>query len=234
MAVSLDDWAALARADVAPLPWPVMAAAALLSALAGWRWPQPGTIAHEAGHAVVAWLVGRRLSGIALHSDTTGVTVTSGRPRGLGLLLVMLAGYPAPLVLSGLLAWLWAAGWAGIGVAVLLGMLAGVLLYARSWFAAAICAASAGAVVGMAGPWWAPGRSVACLAAAALMLSAGVHGVVTAWRVWAQPGQSGSDAEQARQLSHVPQVVWLVVFTAWAAAASAWWVALIWNAAAAV
>jgi hypothetical protein len=39
------------------------------------------TIAHEGGHALVALLVGRRLAGIRLHSDTSGVTLSRGRPR---------------------------------------------------------------------------------------------------------------------------------------------------------
>lgn len=34
------------------------------------------TVVHEAGHAVVAMLVGRRLQGIRLHSDTSGLTVS--------------------------------------------------------------------------------------------------------------------------------------------------------------
>ena len=38
-----------------------------------WRVARHGvTIAHEGGHALVAVLVGRRLSGIRLHSDTSG------------------------------------------------------------------------------------------------------------------------------------------------------------------
>lgn len=66
------------------------------------------TFAHEAGHAVVALLVGRRLRGIRLHSDTSGVTVSRGKRTGPGMVLTTLAGYPAPAVLglgfSGLIA----------------------------------------------------------------------------------------------------------------------------------
>ncbi|MDN6622463.1 MAG: M50 family metallopeptidase, partial [Bifidobacterium crudilactis] len=40
------------------------------------------TIAHEGGHAVAALLTGRRLSGIQLHSDTSGLTVSYGKTRG--------------------------------------------------------------------------------------------------------------------------------------------------------
>lgn len=59
------------------------------------------TIAHEGGHALVALLSGRRLDGIRLHSDTSGLTVSRGRPTGLGMVLTAAAGYPA----ASLLAW---------------------------------------------------------------------------------------------------------------------------------
>jgi hypothetical protein len=58
------------------------------------------TVAHEAGHAIVAVLVGRRLSGIRLHSDTSGVTVSRGRPRGPGMVLTLLAGHSGPALLG--------------------------------------------------------------------------------------------------------------------------------------
>ena len=58
------------------------------------------TIVHEAGHALVAVLVGRRLSGIRLHSDTSGLTLTKGKPYGPGMVLTALAGYVAPSLLG--------------------------------------------------------------------------------------------------------------------------------------
>ncbi|MGH3861751.1 MULTISPECIES: M50 family metallopeptidase [Actinokineospora] len=66
------------------------------------------TIVHEAGHALVAVLAGRRLAGIRLHSDTSGVTVSRGRPHGPGMVCTALAGYVAPSLL-------------GLGFAALLG-----------------------------------------------------------------------------------------------------------------
>ena len=42
------------------------------------------TITHEGGHAVAAVLAGRRLQGIRVHSDTSGLTVSRGRPSGPG------------------------------------------------------------------------------------------------------------------------------------------------------
>lgn len=62
------------------------------------------TVVHEGGHAVVALLVGRRLSGIRLHSDSSGLTVSRGRPAGPGMVLTLLAGYTGPSVLGLLVA----------------------------------------------------------------------------------------------------------------------------------
>ena len=40
------------------------------------------TITHEGAHGVAAFVTGRRLQGIRLHSDTSGLTISSGRPSG--------------------------------------------------------------------------------------------------------------------------------------------------------
>jgi hypothetical protein len=72
---------------IAPESWVVLAAgvaAALAVVIDGiWRWSRGVvTIAHEAGHAAAALATGRRLTGIRLHSDTSGLTLSTGRPRG--------------------------------------------------------------------------------------------------------------------------------------------------------
>src|ERR687898_3175420 len=61
------------------------------------------TITHEGSHAAAAVLTGRRLRGIRLHSDTSGLTVSSGRPSGPGMIITLLAGYLGP-ALAGLAA----------------------------------------------------------------------------------------------------------------------------------
>lgn len=60
------------------------------------------TVLHEGGHGVVALFTGRKLTGIRLHSDTSGLTTSRGKPRGLGMILTLLAGYPAASI-AGLL-----------------------------------------------------------------------------------------------------------------------------------
>ena len=70
------------------------------------------TLLHEAGHAIVGVLVGRKLRGIRLHSDTSGLTVSRGKPAGPGMVATLLAGYPAPAVVGLAGAWLVSAGYA--------------------------------------------------------------------------------------------------------------------------
>jgi len=67
------------------------------------------TIAHEGGHGLIALLTGRRLDGIRLHSDTSGLTVSRGKPHGIGMVLTAAAGYTAPPLLGLGGAWLLAA-----------------------------------------------------------------------------------------------------------------------------
>ncbi|MCB2019793.1 MAG: M50 family metallopeptidase, partial [Burkholderiaceae bacterium] len=58
------------------------------------------TIAHEGSHGVAALLSGRRLAGIRLHSDTSGLTVSKGRPTGPGMVVTAFAGYVGPALLG--------------------------------------------------------------------------------------------------------------------------------------
>ena len=76
----------------------VLGTGALALLLVVVAWPRVRllvTVVPEAGHAVVAVLVGRRLTGIRLHSDTSGLTVSRGRPRGPGMVAMLAAASPA-------------------------------------------------------------------------------------------------------------------------------------------
>ena len=93
---------------------------ALVAALVGaalalvppvWRYTRHVvTLVHEAGHAMVALLTGRRLNAVRLHSDTSGHTISSGRPRGPGMVAMAAAGYLAPSALGLACIWLVDAG----------------------------------------------------------------------------------------------------------------------------
>ncbi|NUP28875.1 MAG: M50 family metallopeptidase, partial [Nocardia sp.] len=147
----------LTTTQAAPPPWLVLATAVVALILVGygplWRITRNVvTIAHEGGHALIALLSGRRLNAITLHSDTSGLTVSSGKPYGLGMILTALAGYPAPPLVGLGFAALLGAGritlmlWIAIAaLAVMLVMIrnvygvvsvvsTGALVFAVSWF----------------------------------------------------------------------------------------------------
>jgi hypothetical protein len=83
------------------------------------------TIAHEGAHGLIALLVGRKLSGIRLHSDTSGVTVSRGKPTGAGMIAVLLAGYPGPALFGLAAAFVLSRGYA---VALLWGLLLALVI----------------------------------------------------------------------------------------------------------
>ena len=104
-----------------------------------YRWGRHGvTAVHEAGHALVALLAGRRLRSIRLNRDSSGETVSVGRSGGPGVVLTLLAGYPAPSLVG--LSGVWAArhdhveAW----VLVLLVVLGGTLFLLRNVFGAVV------------------------------------------------------------------------------------------------
>src|SRR3954471_8651817 len=121
--------------EVQPPPAPIMVAltAAIAAALVAPHaiWPYTRmlvTITHEGAHGLAALLTGRRLQGIRLHSDTSGLTVSSGRPSGPGMVLTAAAGYTGPGLFGLGAAALLAAGYAVGLLWALLGLLALLLV----------------------------------------------------------------------------------------------------------
>lgn len=216
---------------VTPPPAPgesaVIAGLALAAVLLAWPLVRLlVTVCHEAGHAVAATLAGRRLSGIRLHSDTSGLTLSSGRPRGPGMVATLFAGYPAASLVG-----LGAAALAGAGYAaglawLLVLLLALMLVKLRNVYGALLVLALGGVV--------------ALLAWSATPVTAGwlAHGV--AWLLLlAAPRpvlellgsrQPGSDAAQLAALTHVPRVLWGLLWLAITLGALAGGVALLLSA----
>ncbi|HZL75076.1 MAG TPA: M50 family metallopeptidase [Propionibacteriaceae bacterium] len=98
-------WQRATAVQPPPAPVVVALAAVIAGALVLPRaiWPYTRmlvTITHEGAHGVAALVTGRRLQGIRLHSDTSGLTVSSGRPSGLGMVIMLLAGYLGPAVVG--------------------------------------------------------------------------------------------------------------------------------------
>jgi hypothetical protein len=198
----------------------IVAAAAFVAALlvlVPGAWPVARhvvTIAHEGAHGLAALLSGRRLAGIRLHSDTSGLTVSSGRPTGFGMVLTSFAGYVGPALLGLGAAFLLAAGRAGALLWSLLLLLALLLVQIRNWFGLWSVLVSGGVV--FAASWWLPERGLsafAYLVAWFLLLAAPRPVLELQTKRWRGQARD-SDADQLARLTGVPGIVWVGVFLA--------------------
>lgn len=205
-------WRRSTTTQPAPEPWVVAAIGMVaLVVVASPLWPlvrMLATITHEGGHALVALLTGRRLTGIRLHSDTSGVTLSVGRPRGAGMLLTLLAGYPAPALTGVGAAVLLGSGYA-VGVLWLAVALLGVmLLLMRNLYGIAVILGVGTAVALLT--WFAPAvwQSWIAYGVCWLLLWSAPRPVVEL----ARHPRPGSDVDQLRRLTRIPRGVWLALF----------------------
>lgn len=170
------------------------------------------TIAHEGGHAVVALCARRKLSRIELHSDTSGVTVSRGRPGGPGMVATMLAGYPTPSLLGLGAALLLARGYV-TGMLVLTVFLLLVLL-TRVRNAYGVLSVLVTAVVVLAVAWLAPvqAQAVFAYAFAWFLLLGGVRPVFEVAGSRRRRGVWQSDPDQLGDLTRTAGGLWITVF----------------------
>lgn len=207
--------AELWRRAAATQPVPEAQVSALLAvvalALVVLGWPLVRTlvtVCHESGHAIVAVLVGRRLTGVRLHADTSGVTLSRGRPTGPGMVATLLAGYPG-------------AAFAGLGLALLAGtghasgvlwlLVLGALLllvWIRNLYGLVVVVA-AGTAVALA-TWYAPPTVLGWIATglAWLFLISAPRPVLELFR----SRSATSDAAQLAALTHLHRYVWCVLW----------------------
>jgi hypothetical protein len=178
-----------------------------------WRLARNGiTIAHEGGHALVAVLVGRRLSGIRLHSDTSGLTLSRGRASGPGMALTLLAGYVAPSLLGLGGAWLLDAGRITLLLWVSLLLLFAVLLMIRNLYgllAVLLVGGGVFAVTGYAEPEL---QAAFAYAVVWFLLIGGVRPVVELQALRWRGRTPDSDADQLARVTRVPGLLWVGVF----------------------
>ncbi|RZU31669.1 peptidase M50B-like protein [Blastococcus saxobsidens] len=170
------------------------------------------TIAHEGAHGLVALAAGRRLSGIRLHSDTSGLTVSAGRPTGLGMVLTCAAGYIGPGLFGLGAAALLSAGHA-IGLLwALLVLLALLLVQIRNWYGLWSVLVTGGIV--FAATWWLPPAGQAAFAALAtwFLLLAAPRAVLELQTARRRRGGTDSDADQLARLTPFPALFWVGVF----------------------
>jgi hypothetical protein len=170
------------------------------------------TIAHEGAHGLVALAAGRRLSGIRLHSDTSGLTVSAGRPTGLGMVLTCASGYTGPALFGLGAAALLAAGHAVGLLWALLILLALLLVQIRNWYGLWSVLLT-GAVV-FAATWELPPRGQAAFAALAtwFLLLAAPRTVLELQTSRRRRRAPDSDADQLAGLTPFPALFWVGVF----------------------
>ncbi|MFG2451221.1 M50 family metallopeptidase [Streptomyces sp. M41(2017)] len=172
------------------------------------------TIAHEGGHGLVALLTGRSLSGIRLHSDTSGLTVSRGKPTGLGMILTAAAGYTAPPLLGLGGAALLAAGHITLLLWLATALLIAMLVMIRNAYGALTVILAGGTFVLVS---WLTGPQVQAAFAYAVVWFLLLGGVRPAFELQAKRmrGNAGdSDADQLSRLTHVPAGLWLFLFHA--------------------
>ncbi|QVQ54429.1 M50 family metallopeptidase [Spiractinospora alimapuensis] len=201
----------------APPDWLVIATAVVALAVvvtgAPWRIARNVvTIAHEGGHALVALLCGRQLQGIRLHSDTSGVTVSRGRPDGVGMILTVAAGYITPSLvgLAGILilnvdhitALLW------ISILLLLAM----LFLIRNLYGVLSIVITGGVVFLVS--WFTPAEVQGGFAYVFtwFLLFSGVRPVIELQTQRSRTPSPSSDADQLARLTGLPGTLWVFFF----------------------
>ncbi|MER5395260.1 M50 family metallopeptidase [Streptomyces sp. NPDC002599] len=170
------------------------------------------TIAHEGGHGLVALLTGRSLSGIRLHSDTSGLTVSRGKPTGLGMILTAAAGYTAPPLLGLGGAALLGAGHITLLLWVATALLIAMLVMIRNAYGALTVILTGGTFLLVS---WLAGPQVQAAFAYAVVWFLLLGGVRPAFELQAKRTRGGagdSDADQLSRLTHVPAGLWLFLF----------------------
>jgi hypothetical protein len=188
-------------------------ALALVAIPVAWRYSRHlVTITHEASHGIVAIVSGRRLRGIRLHSDTSGLTLAQGRADGAGMIVTAAAGYVGPGLLGLGAAAIVADGHAVAMLWLALVLLALMLVQIRNWFGLwSVLVASALVFVVS---WWgsAPVQTAFAYTVTWFLLLAAPRPVLELQHSRRQ-GQAGdSDADALARLTRLPGLIWVAVF----------------------
>jgi hypothetical protein len=212
-----DLWDRLLSAQPDPPPLLVLltglAALVVVSTRLPWRIARNVvTIAHEGGHALAALLTGRRLHGIRLHSDTSGLTLSAGRPTGPGMILTLLAGYVAPPVVGLAGAWLLGGNRITLLLWVAVALLLAMLVLIRNVYGVLSLLVTGGIVLAVS--WYASPQVQAAFAYTGVwfLLLGGVRPVVELQRLRARGRMPASDADQLAGITPLPAFFWVTVF----------------------
>ena len=170
------------------------------------------TIAHEGGHALIAVLTGRKLTGVRLHSDTSGLTLSRGRPSGPGMAFTLLAGYVAPSMLGLLGAWLLTEGRITLLLWLAVALLLAMLVMIRNGFGIVAVVATGAVVFGVS--WLASAQVQAVFAYLGVwfLLIGGVRPIGELQRLRWRGRLPDSDADQLARVTHLPAIFWVGLF----------------------
>ncbi|PGH43477.1 hypothetical protein COO58_02760 [Micromonospora sp. WMMA1996] len=210
-------WDTLTSAQPDPPPLLVVltavVAVAVVAARVPWRIARNAvTIAHEGGHALMALLTRRKLHGIRLHSDTSGLTLSAGRPDGPGMILTLLAGYVAPSLLGLGGAWLLAGNRITLLLWLAVALLLAMLVLIRNLFGALSLLVTGGIVLAVS--WYTPPEVQAAFAWTSIwfLLVGGVRPVFELRRQRSRGRMPQSDADQLARLTPFPPLFWVGFF----------------------
>ncbi|MEV6651380.1 M50 family metallopeptidase [Streptomyces sp. NPDC051219] len=214
-----DLWDRVFGAQSDPATWLVIATAVAALAVVlphnAWRFSRNAvTIAHEGGHGLVALLTGRRLDGIRLHSDTSGLTVSRGKPTGLGMILTAAAGYTAPSLLGLGGAWLLAANHITLLLWLATALLLVMLVMIRNAYGVLTVVVTGGAFLLVSWLTSATVQAAFAYGVVWFLLLGGVRPVFELQAKRRHGGAADSDADQLARLTHVAPAMWLFLFHA--------------------
>ncbi|MFJ5111086.1 M50 family metallopeptidase [Streptomyces sp. NPDC088551] len=214
-----DLWDRVFGTQPAPQDWLVVVTAVVaLAAVVPrplWRLSRNAiTIAHEGGHGLIALVTGRRLDGIRLHSDTSGLTVSRGRPTGPGMILTAAAGYTAPPLLGLGGAWLLSAHHITLLLWLATALLLAMLVMIRNAYGALTVIVTGAAFLLIS--WLTEPDVQAAFAYTAVwfLLLGGVRPAFELQSKRRYGGAGDSDADQLGRLTHTAPAMWLFLFHA--------------------
>ncbi|MDT5011618.1 MAG: hypothetical protein QOH57_3235 [Mycobacterium sp.] len=209
-------WTSVTATQVAPKPWLIAACAAVGFGLVlwspAWRYARHlVTICHEGAHGVAALCSGRRLSGIRLHSDTSGLTLSRGRSAGPGMIVTAAAGYLGPGLIGLAAAYVLHRQHA---VALLWGALAlltVLLVQIRNWFGLWAVLVTGSGVFAVS--WWAPPQwqSAVAYVGTSFLLLAAPWAVLELHVARRRATVRDSDVDALARLTRMPATLWLAL-----------------------
>lgn len=169
------------------------------------------TVAHEGGHALIAKLTFRQVSGIKLNANTSGVTITKGKQYGIGAILTTVAGYIAPALLALGMSYLLSLGYIRLTLLIVGILLILMLIMIRNIWGLLIVAPL------VFGAYYAYGQTevlqLAVLTFLTVFLIVGsLKPIIELYIQRYRGGDRNNDADQLRRLTLLPYHFWILFF----------------------